>query len=184
MIIGGIEACVHSDRGVLQTPGMGFGFQLGVTMQSGRAGKGLKSKPGVQRRTCKGFFIALLCVILLGCGTMNGLSCGSGGQRAVQEMVYFGTDTPLGSVTPEDWARFLTDTVTPRFPEGLSVWQASGQWRAASGVMVNEPTYILSLIHPDNATTSKAMQDILSSYKTRFHQEAVLRVSSAVCTLL
>lgn len=115
---------------------------------------------------------------------MSGFACGDGGQRAVQEVVYFGTDTPSSSVTPEDWTRFLTDTVTPRFPEGLSVWQASGQWRAASGVMVNEPTYILSLIHPDNAITDKAVRDILSSYKTRFHQEEVLRVSSAVCTSL
>lgn len=132
-------------------------------MQPGRAGKGLERKPGVQRRTCKGFFSALLCIVLSGCGTMNGMSCCNGGQRAVQEVVYFGIDTPSGSVTPEDWTRFLTDTVTPRLPEGLSVWQASGQWRAASGVMVNEPTYILSLIHPDNATTDKAMGDILSS---------------------
>lgn len=153
-------------------------------MKSGQAGKGRKRQLGVQRRTCKGFFGAFLCIILSGCGTMSGFACGEGGQRAVQEMVYFGTDTPSGSVTPEDWTRFLTDTVTPRFPEGLSVWQASGQWRAASGVMVNEPTYILSLIHPENAITNKAMQDILSSYKTRFHQEAVLRVSSAVCASL
>ena len=123
----------------------------------------------------------LLCIVL---GTMSGFACGDGGQRAVQEVVYFGTDTPSSSVTPEDWTRFLTDTVTPRFPEGLSVWQASGQWRAAPGVMVNEPTYILSLIHPGNAITDKAMRDILSSYKTRFHQEEVLRVSSAVCTSL
>lgn len=146
--------------------------------------KSLEGSPGIQRRTYKGFFSTFLCVVLASCGTINGLSCGSGGQRAVQEVVYFGIDTPSGSVTPEDWTRFLTDTVTPRFPDGLSVWQASGQWRAASGVMVNEPTYILSLIHPDNATTNKAMQDILSSYKTRFHQEAVLRVSSAVCASL
>ena len=168
-------------RGVIRRSGMGLGFQSGVTMQSRRAGKG---RLVVQRRAYRSFFNALLCAVVSGCGTMNGLSCGSGEQRAVQEMVYFGTDTPSGSVTPEDWTRFLTETVTPRFPEGLSFWQASGQWRAASGVMVNEPTYILSLIHPDNATTNKAMQDILSSYKTRFHQEAVLRVSSAVCASL
>ena len=135
-------------------------------------------------RASGGPLCLLLCIVLSSCGTMSGFACGDGGQRAVQELVYFGTNTPSGLVMPEDWTRFLTDTVTLRFPEGLSVWQASGQWRAASGVMVNEPTYILSLIHPDNATTNKAMQDILSSYKTRFHQEAVLRVSSAVCASL
>lgn len=116
---------------------------------------------------------------------MNGVSCGGGGQRAVQELIYFGTDTPSGSVTPEEWTRFLSEVVTSRFPEGLSVWQASGQWRAASGVIVNEQTYVLSLIHaPDNAAIDKAMQDILASYKTRFQQEAVLRVTTPVCSSL
>ncbi len=115
---------------------------------------------------------------------MNGVSCGGGGQRAVQELVYFGTDTPSGSVTPEEWTRFLSEVVTSRFPDGLSVWQASGQWKAASGVIVSEQTSVLSLIHPDNAAMDKAMQDILASYKTRFQQEAVLRVTASVCTSL
>jgi hypothetical protein len=131
------------------------------------------------------FFSLFLCVALSGCETMNGVSCGGGGQRAVQELIYFGTDTPSGSVTPEEWTRFLSEVVTSRFPEGLSVWQASGQWRAASGVIVNEQTYVLSLIHaPDNAAIDKAMQDILASYKTRFQQEAVLRVTTPVCSSL
>lgn len=125
-----------------------------------------------------------LCLVLLSCGTLSGFACGNSGQRAIQELVYFGTNTPSGLVTPADWTQFLREVVTPRFPEGLSVWQASGQWRATSGVMVNEMTYVLSLVHPDDAATNKAMQDILASYKTRFEQEAVLRVTTAVCTSL
>lgn len=139
-------------------------------------------KPGVQWNTGGSFFGVLLCLVFSGCGTISGFSCGDGGQRAVQELMYFGTETPSGSVTPEEWTRFLSEVVTPQFPQGLSVWQASGQWRAASGVMVKEPTYILSLIHPDDTVTNKAIQDILSSYKTRFQQEAVLRVTTPVCT--
>jgi hypothetical protein len=138
----------------------------------------------IQWKTGGSFFVALLCLILSGCETMNGPSCSPGGQRAVQELVYFGTDTPSGPVTPDEWTRFLSETVTPRFPQGLSVWQASGQWRSASGVIVNEPTYILSLIHLDDIVTNKAVQDILASYKIRFQQEAVLRVTTAVCTAL
>jgi Protein of unknown function (DUF3574) len=135
-------------------------------------------------RMCASFFGTLLCVVLSGCETMNGLSCGGGGQRAVQELVYFGTDTPSGSVTPEDWTRFLSDAVTPRFPEGLSAWQASGQWRSASGQIIREPSFVLSLIHPDDSVPNGAVQEIIASYKTRFQQEAVLRVTTIVCTSL
>jgi hypothetical protein len=87
-------------------------------------------------------------------------------------------------VTPKEWAQFLSETVTPRFPEGLSTWQASGQWRSASGQIIREPSYVLSLVHPDNPVPNKAVQIIIASYKTRFQQEAVLRVKATVCKAL
>jgi hypothetical protein len=126
----------------------------------------------------------LLLVLLAGCGTMNGSSCRGDSQLAVQELLYFGTETPSGRVTPEAWAQFLGEIVTPRFPEGLSVWQASGQWRSARGDVIRESSYVLSLVHPDDATARKAVQEIIASYKTRFHQEAVLRVKTPACMSL
>lgn len=74
--------------------------------------------------------------------------------------------------------------MTPRFPEGLSTWQASGQWRSASGEVIREPSYVLSLVHPDDPVPNKAVQEIIASYKTRFQQEAVLRVKSYTCMSL
>jgi len=115
---------------------------------------------------------------------MNTPSCPNGQQVAVHELLYFGTDKPSGNVTPQDWAQFLGETVTPRFPEGLTAWQASGQWRSASGAVVQEPSYVLSLVHSESATAEKAIQEIVASYKARFQQEAVLRVKSSVCTSL
>ncbi len=115
---------------------------------------------------------------------MNMASCSSDGRPAVQELVYFGTDTPIGRVTQEDWAQFLSAVVTPRFPDGLSTWQASGQWRSASGTIIREPSYVLSLVHPDNVGANRAVEEIVSSYKTRFQQEAVLRVRSMTCMSL
>ncbi|MEK9140823.1 MAG: DUF3574 domain-containing protein, partial [Nitrospirota bacterium] len=80
-----------------------------------------------------------LLVSLVGCGAMNANQCSGDGRMAMQELLYFGTDTPSGHVTPEEWAQFLSETVAPRFPEGLSSWQASGQWRSASGQIIREP---------------------------------------------
>jgi len=126
----------------------------------------------------------LLLVSLMGCGTMRGVSCEGDGRLAVQELLYFGTETPSGHVTPEAWTQFLGEIVTPRFPDGLSAWQASGQWRSASGKVIREPSYVLSLVHPDDVAPSKAVQEIITSYKTRFRQEAVLRVKSHTCMSL
>ncbi|MBH0203974.1 MAG: DUF3574 domain-containing protein [Nitrospira sp.] len=123
-------------------------------------------------------------VSLVGCATMTGSPCGDGEHRAVQELLYFGAETPSGNVTPDNWTQFLNETVTPRFPEGLSVWQASGQWRSTSGKVIREPTYVLSLLHSDDPDQEQAIQELIGSYKTRFQQEAVLPVRSSVCKSL
>lgn len=126
----------------------------------------------------------LLFVSLMGCGAMNMTQCKGDERLAVQELLYFGTDTPSGHVTPEAWTQFLSETVTPRFPEGLSAWQASGQWRSASGHVIREPSYVLSLVHPDDAVPNNAVQEIIATYKMRFQQEAVLRVKAHTCMSL
>lgn len=125
--------------------------------------------------------VAVLAALAAGCASMPGQRCGRGEQTAVQELVYFGTQKPGGFVSAQDWAAFLADTVTPRFPAGLTAWQASGQWRSDAGGIVQEPSYVLNLLHPDDAATEQAVQELIDVYQQRFEQEAVLRVKSNVC---
>jgi len=46
----------------------------------------------------------------------------------VEIRLFFGLGTPDGTLSDEKWARFLTEVVTPRFPSGLTVVHADGQW--------------------------------------------------------
>lgn len=104
------------------------------------------------------------------------------GQRmAVQDALYFGTATPKGAVSPEDWARFVETVVTPRFPQGLTVWRAAGQWRSADGVLVRESSNVLTLVHPDDDGNDIAVREMIDAYKAQFRQEAVMRLRSLVC---
>lgn len=128
--------------------------------------------------------VLLLIASLVGCGTMNVAPCSGDGQLVLHELLYFGTEKPTGYVTPEDWAEFLSEIVTPRFPNGFSAWQASGRWRSASGEVSREPSYVLNLVHPDDAVPNKAVQEIIASYKMRFRQEAVLRLKAYTCMSL
>jgi hypothetical protein len=126
---------------------------------------------------------ALACVsVFAACATAPAPHCATGQQAAIQDLVYFGTDKPSGRVTPEEWSQFLGEVVTPRFPGGFSVWQASGQWRSASGAIVHEPSYVLSLVHPPGVAIDTAIDELVATYKERFQQEAVLRVRSDACT--
>ncbi len=117
-----------------------------------------------------------------GCATMNASTCGADESRSVSDVLYFGTDKPTGgSISAAEWSEFLQDVVTPRFPHGLTVWQGSGQWLGADGSIVRERSYVVSLLHPDDETSGKSVEAIAAEYKTRFAQEAVLRVRSDAC---
>jgi Protein of unknown function (DUF3574) len=125
--------------------------------------------------------VAALVLSLGACVSPPQLRCHSGEQLAVEDTLYFGTQRPNGVVTNEEWSRFLQDVVTPRFPRGLTVSEASGQWLSANGSPLRESTHVLQLVHPDDAANDALLAGAISEYKTRFAQESVLRVKVNAC---
>jgi hypothetical protein len=116
------------------------------------------------------------------CAVTPRLHCAANQQALVEDELYFGTAMPQGQVTPEQWQAFLSEEVTPRFPQGLSVVSAAGQWRGNDGSIVHESSYVLTLVHPDDASNEAAVKAIAEAYKTRFQQEAVMRLKQRACT--
>ncbi|HET6638958.1 MAG TPA: DUF3574 domain-containing protein [Gemmatimonadota bacterium] len=96
----------------------------------------------------------------------------------VSDRLFFGRDIPGGGmVSDEEWASFLQEIVTPRFPQGLTVWRADGQWLDEAGRTVGEPVLVVEVLHPPGAEHDRAMAEIADEYARRFRQEAVLRVT-------
>ena len=81
-----------------------------------------------------GPIVVALAIATAACAPLHPLDCASGQQAAIQDTLYFGTAKPSGSVGAGEWAAFLEETVTPRFPQGLTVFAASGQWRSADAI--------------------------------------------------
>ena len=95
----------------------------------------------------------------------------------VLDRLYFGRSIPQGGeVNDQQWAQFLAEVVTPRFPAGFSVFAAQGQWRAHDGQIVHEPAMVIEIVHRDDPVAEYAIEEIATSYKQCFAQEAVLRV--------
>lgn len=143
---------------------------------------------GISRRCAHALILGLSTALLGACATvpapMAERQCGQGMQPALVDTLYFGTAMPQGRVSAADWADFLRRAVTPRFPQGLSAWSASGQWQGVDGRIVREASYVLSLVHPDDPRSDQALRELIEDYKQRFRQEAVLRVRAQVCTSL
>jgi hypothetical protein len=109
-------------------------------------------------------------------------ACAVGDTAMVRDVVYFGRNRPGGgTVSDPDWRRFLDEVVTPRFPHGLTVVDATGQWRGQSGVVEQERSEIVTVFHAGDVASRQAIADVAAEYKRRFQQEAVLRERSATC---
>ena len=91
--------------------------------------------------------------------------------------LYFGLSRPGGGqVSGDEWDVFLEREITPRFPDGLTVLDANGQWRDKSGTIIREKTKLLILLHEQSPDRERAIDEIVRLYKERFQQESVLRV--------
>ncbi len=101
---------------------------------------------------------------------------GSTSSPFVSDTLYFGTSTSKGPVTTPQWDSFVSSVVTPQFPEGLTIWDAKGQWKGKSGSVGKEKTKVLLLIHLDSRKADEAIQEIINAYKKRFNQESVMKV--------
>jgi len=101
---------------------------------------------------------------------------------AVAIDLYFGRDKPAGGeVTDAEWGAFLTEVVTSRFPDGLSVFDSSGQYREPTGRIVRERSKRLVVIVFDAPAHKAKVIEIVEAYKQRFGQYSVFRVEQPVC---
>jgi len=110
--------------------------------------------------------------------------CAPRGKAHMRTTLYFGLAYPAGTVTEAQWRAFLPNEVTPRFPHGLTVWEATGQWRRSDGKIERERAKVLLLVHPDAPGVRTALANLVASYKRAFQQESVLWESDPVCAAL
>ncbi len=101
---------------------------------------------------------------------------------AVAIDLFFGRDKPGGGeVTDAEWGAFVTEVVTSRFPDGLSVFDSSGQYREPNGRIVRERSKRLVVIVFDSPAHKAKVIEIVEAYKQRFGQYSVFRVEQPVC---
>ena len=106
--------------------------------------------------------------------------CAAPLKPALEVDLYFGR----GRVSDAQWAAFLAEEVTPRFPDGLSVADIAGQWRDPGGTIGRENSKLLIVVVFDAPAHAPKVEAIVSAYKRRFAQQSVLRVERPACAAL
>jgi hypothetical protein len=98
--------------------------------------------------------------------------------------LYFGIGTfgvPDDGVGEMRWLAFLDREVTPRFPDGLTVLDAYGQWR---GHPKDEPSRlrskVLIILCEDTQANRDSVDAIRTAYKAATHDKSVLLATEHV----
>ncbi len=102
------------------------------------------------------------------------------GTRFARTELYFGTDRKTGpDVSEAQFDRFVDRIVTLRFPDGLTQFEADGQFRSSDDGIVEEKSYVIVLLYPlDDTSANREIEEIRTIYKKAFNQESVLRADS------
>ena len=97
-----------------------------------------------------------------------------------EDELYFGALIPTGGIVTDSlWEDFLDKVVTPRFPQGFTCLDALGRYQYKNGEIRREPTRIVMLLYDSSERSNeRKVHEIAETYKDRFAQESVLRVTS------
>ncbi|MEH2252560.1 MAG: DUF3574 domain-containing protein [Nostoc sp.] len=97
----------------------------------------------------------------------------------IQESLFFGRNIPSGGeVSDADFQTFLNNIITPRFPNGLTIFDANGQYLYNTGNIIQEKFKYVTLIIEDTPQNQASIYDISQAYTQQFNQESVLQVSN------
>ncbi len=100
----------------------------------------------------------------------------------MQTTLWFGLNRPQGGeISASDWQHFVDADVTPRFKQGLSVYEAKGQWLEKAGGLTRENSKALMLIYEPDEESFARIEALRDIYKKRFAQASVMRVDTPAC---
>ena len=87
-----------------------------------------------------------------------------------------------GTVTTQQWNEFLRKTVTPLFPEGLTVYSTYGQYQnPTTKKITREPSKDLFVDGVDTANLRSRVTKVADAWKKQFNQQSVGIVTSTEC---
>jgi alpha/beta superfamily hydrolase len=85
-------------------------------------------------------------------------------------------------VSEVEWGRFVDREITPRFPAGLTVYNAAGQWQdTTTKKVVHEPSKMVVIVLPGDDDEIARLNAVVEAYKTRFKQQSVVVIVRPAC---
>ncbi len=130
---------------------------------------------------------AVLAAALGGCANVKPtavgeVTCPAGGASMARVELIYGLASPSGKgVTEDDWQAYLERQVTPRFPDGLTAYDAYGQWLHPEKGVVRLKSKVLQIWYAPSAEAERRIEELRATFKATFHHLSVMRVDGRDC---
>jgi len=135
------------------------------------------------RIACLAAFILSLAAATAAAAQTATPSCHGAQQPKMVAELMFGRDIGDGvGVSEAEWQRFVARELVSRFPDGLTIIDAIGQWRDRdSGRIVREPSKHVEIVLPGNKDDDARLDAVVAAYKRTFHQHSVGVILRPAC---
>jgi hypothetical protein len=129
------------------------------------------------------YALSLLALLLAACTAPPAPCTFTGAVPSVTVQLLFGRHLKSGGeISDADWQDFLAHEITPRFPDGLTVFDAHGQWRdVTTGKPIAETTEVVEIVTAPDGAGWRMIDEIRTRYRARFAQDSVGVVASDSC---
>jgi hypothetical protein len=125
---------------------------------------------------------AILFTLALAGSAYAQTECRTGKPQQVAELMFGRKIGDRIAVSEAAWGRFVDREITPRFPDGLSIINAQGQWRDTErNKIVREPSKLVQIVLPGKAEDDQHLAEIAEAYKKKFQQQSVGIIVRAAC---
>ena len=123
----------------------------------------------------------LLLLGLAACASNVSGRCVVAGQHPTAELVFGRVSEGEPGVSEAQFAKFLQQEVSRRFPDGLTVVDAQGRWLPPAGGAIHGPSKTVMIVLRGGADDRDKLEAVRAAYMQRFHQPSALLLTDQSC---
>ena len=103
-------------------------------------------------------------------------------EQTVVELLFGRNIGARTGVSEQAFRRFIDADVTPRFPDGFTVIDMSGQYRDTKrDRIIREPGKLILIALADETAGMTKVRELIDTYKRRFEQQSVGLITRRSC---
>jgi hypothetical protein len=111
-------------------------------------------------------------------------NCLAASEKPTAELLFGRVGDGASGVSEQEFRRFISREVSPRFPDGLTVMNANGRWAPPAGSAIGDRPKLVMIVLHGAADDQAKLAEIRAAYLAQYHQQSVLLPTGPGCVSL